>query len=298
MAMFSRGGQSVPMQQMLVSRYNSARFNLLLVAGFTAINLIMLISNTFTYFLFSASIPYAMVDLAMYLCGKYPSDYYGEELAEVEFFPSSLFIIAIAVAVVIIGLYVLCFLLAKRQRVGWLITALVLFTLDTVGMFLYYGISADIIVDIIFHVWVLVILAMGIAAHFKLKSLPETQYDPAVIVGQYAQDGQNADETVEAGEAASTLPDSVILRAADADVKAKVLLQTNLFAHEIVYRRVKKTNELVIDGNVYSEYEALVEKPHILTANVGGHAFAAGFDGTYSYITVDGQTAVQKIRVI
>lgn len=294
MARFMRNNQPMSKQQMFLSQYNSARTNLLLVAGFSAINLIMLIGQTFTYFLFSASIPYAIVDLAMDLCGMYPQEYYGEDYGLYEFFPQSLFIVATILAIIIIALYVLCFFFSKKQRVGWLITALVLFAIDTAGMFFYYGIRVDMLMDIVFHIWILVILSLGIAAHFRLKALPEEQYNPAVMVSQYAPaDGQS-----ENAPEASALPDSVILRPADMEVKAKVFLKTDLFDHKIIYRRVKKTNELVIDGNVYDEYEALVENVHILTANVGGHAFAAGFDGTCSYIAVDGQTAVQKVRVI
>ena len=39
-------------------------------------------------------------------------------------------------------------------------------------MILIGGISVDSIIDILFHGWVIVSLAMGIYSHFKMKSLP------------------------------------------------------------------------------------------------------------------------------
>jgi hypothetical protein len=44
--------------------------------------------------------------------------------------------------------------------------------IDTIGMFIFTGFAVEGIVDIIFHVWVIVSLALGINAYFKLKKLP------------------------------------------------------------------------------------------------------------------------------
>jgi diguanylate cyclase (GGDEF)-like protein len=46
------------------------------VLGFTIINIILLVTNTNTYFLFSAYIPYLIADFAMYFGGKYPAFYH------------------------------------------------------------------------------------------------------------------------------------------------------------------------------------------------------------------------------
>lgn len=71
------------------------------------------------------------------------------------------------------------------------------------------------------------------------------------------------------------------------------------FGHSIVYRRIKGVNELVIDGNVYDEIEALIEYAHTLKAQVDGHLFEAEFDGkAHSYIKVDGQTVAKKLRLV
>ena len=71
-----------------------------------------------------------------------------------------------------------------------------------------------------------------------------------------------------------------------------------MYGYQITYRRVKRTNELVINGYVYAEYTALMEMPHMLNANLGGHSFAAGMDGTTSrsIMMVDGMIVKTKMR--
>lgn len=55
----------------------------------------------------------------------------------------------------------------------------------------------------------------------------------------------------------------------------------------------------VIDGKVYGEYVALLERTHLLTAAVDGHTYGAGFDGRgFVYLTVDGMLIAQKARTI
>ncbi len=282
-------------RQVLVSRYSAARSNLILLVAFSAINLIMLATGAGTYFLFSASVPYLITDLGMFLSGMYPEELY-EGFEGMYFFDKSFFVIMLIISLLILAIYMLCWLFSKKNKVGWLISALVMFGIDTLVMFAYYGISPDMIIDIIFHVWVIVILAMGIDAHFKLKKMPA---EVTMIEAKYRElpadgDGENAT----AGET-KVSPESTPLRVADTEIKAKILLEAEIYGHFITYRRIKRTNELVIDGNVYGEYTALAEMPHMLTATVDGHDIAAGMDNTsHSFILVDGQTVKTKLRLI
>ena len=86
---------------------------------------------------------------------------------------------------------------------------------------------------------------------------------------------------------------------ADTDVKSKTFLEAEKFGHVIVYRRVKTTNELVVDGRVYDEYVALVEAPHNLVAEIDGHIFEAGMmNPAWSYIKADGEMLTKKIRLV
>ena len=168
--------QPFSQRQQLERQYASARMNLLWVVLFTAINIVLLVSNSYTYFLFSAFIPYAIVDYGMIVCGKYPADFYGD-LGQYQFLDSTVLVVLIAVAAVICVLYLLCWIFSKKRRVAWLIIGLVFFALDTVFMLLG-GISADRILDIVFHGWVIISLTGGIIAHSKLKKLPEEEPAP------------------------------------------------------------------------------------------------------------------------
>ena len=154
------------------SKYATSRANLLLTAVFTVINLILLITNSNTYFLFSAFIPYYITSLGMLLCGRYPEEYYTDGLEDIIFINDSFFAVALTVAVVMVLFYLLAWLLSKKRRVGWLILSLVFFSLDTILMLLLNGIALDWIMDILFHGYVIYFLIMGINAHFKLKKLP------------------------------------------------------------------------------------------------------------------------------
>ena len=277
-------------RQALVSKYNAARSNILLMVIFSAINLLMLATGAGTYFLFSASVPYIITDIGMFFCGMYPKEMY-EEFEGMYFLDKSLFFILLAISALILVIYFLCWLFSKNGKVRWIKTALVLFSIDTLIMFAYYGIDLTMIIDIIFHIWLIVILVMGINAHKKVMEMPKEE---DVIEAEYRELPNDGEETEE-----NVINDSTPLRLADTDVKARILLETDYFNHTITYRRVKKTNELVIDGKVYDEYTALVEMPHILTAIIDGHAIAVGIDNTSrSFINVDGQTVKTKLRLV
>jgi hypothetical protein len=167
-------------RQVLESKFAGARHNLLLVAVFSLINIILLATNSNTYFLFSAYIPYVLVDLGMAFCGMYPAEYYGGDFAGYAFMDKSFFVITLVVAVVILALYLLCWHLSKQNKVGWLIFALVFFSIDTGLMLLINGIAIESLIDIVFHGWVIFSLVSGIVAHNKLKNLPE-ETEPAVV---------------------------------------------------------------------------------------------------------------------
>jgi fatty acid desaturase len=181
----------------LASKYNAARSNILLLVIFSAINLIMLATNAGTYFLFSASVPYLITGLGMFFCGMAPEEAY-EGLDGMYFMDKSLFVVMFIISMLILVLYLLCWLFSKNNKVKWLITALVLFSIDTLIMFAYYGISPNMIIDIIFHIWVIVILAMGIDAHYKLKKMP---VEETMIEAEYTE----ISEEEFAGEAAAAI---------------------------------------------------------------------------------------------
>ena len=174
MGLFSKNNtnEAIPERQRLETKYAQSRHNILLIVLFSLINIILLVADGSTYFLFSAYVPYLFADLGMLFTGSYPSEVYTGDLAGMEFLPKSFFVVMLVIVMIILVLYLLCWIFSKKQRVGWMITALVFFVIDTAAMLLMIRITADVIVDIVFHGWVIISLAMGTAAHFKLKKLP------------------------------------------------------------------------------------------------------------------------------
>jgi len=82
-------------------------------------------------------------------------------------------------------------------------------------------------------------------------------------------------------------------------VKSRILLEARVQGYQICYRRVKSTNELVINGRVYDEKKGIIEFAHKLCATVDGHEIEAGYDSdSYSYILFDGEMIQRKIRLI
>lgn len=271
-------------RETLERSYNQARVNLLIVVIATVINVVLALASSDTYFLFSATIPYLLVSLSMLFCGCYPPEYYEGELAGIEILPRGVLIAAVIVSAVIIAFYALAYFLSRKGRVGWLIFALVFFGIDTLTLVGNFGISLDMILDYAFHAWIIVILVQGIRNHYRLKALPE---DVPVESEVVESEGFEAPET------------SSPIRIADMSVKSRVLLEAEYNGKQIIYRRVKRINELVIGGYVYDEYEALVERPHTLTAVIDGHVIEAGINEySRSFIIVDGELIAKKIRFI
>ncbi len=269
-------------KDVLETKYNNSRHNLLLVVVFTVINIVLLITKSESYFLFSAYIPYALVTLGMLLCGMFPEEYYGEDFAGMEFLGSSVFTVFLVIAIIFTALYLVSWIFSKKNKVGWLIFALVIFSIDTLGMFALMEFATESIIDIVFHAWVIISLAIGINACRKLKKIPADEIAETEI------------EQTDMEKPAR----SEMIRVADLGAKARILLEAEALGHHITYRRVKKVNELVIDGNVYDEMEALLEFAHSLQAEIDGHLIEVGFDGNvHSYLEIDGEIVTKKMRL-
>lgn len=278
-------GKPLTERETLQNKYNAVRGNLLLAIAFTLINIVLLFVDASSYFLFSIYVPYFIASLGMIITGKMPDEFYAEDWADVEFLGDSALVIMLVISLVIVGLYFLSWILSKKNKIGWLVFGFVLFCIDTIAMLLLQGVGESVI-DLVFHIWVIVYFIIGINSYNKLKKLPE-------------EIAEEIDEnlTVETETCEEAVQNSAILRMADMDVKAKILLEAEKDGLVITYRRVKRVNELVINGNVYDEYEALIENAHVLVGVVGGRTIEAGFDGFRSYIKVDDELIAKKVRL-
>lgn len=175
---FRRNQQQLSTRQLLENRFRSGRQTLLIVILFTVINIGLAFFGGDVYFLFSATIPYVFVLNALYLCGKMPDDWYDGPKDQYVFEDISTLIVAVVIAVVVIGLFLLCYLMSKKH-VGWLIASAVLFAVDFIAMFFLLEIGSDTFIDIAFHAIVLGYLIMGIVSAYKLRNLPPEE--PPVI---------------------------------------------------------------------------------------------------------------------
>lgn len=280
--LFGKNTQSAPQtkREVYERNYNNGITNLLLIIAFSVINIVLLVANSNTYFLFSAFIPYFLVDVGMFYTGTYPEEYYYG-LGFTEFLDKSFLVVTVVIAAVVLVLYLLCWLFAKKKKIGWLIFAVVMACIDTVAMLVLGGIAMESIIDIIFHAWIIFSLINAVVTYNKLKKLPE---EPLEIIPEgNAQPVQN----------------STVLRMADTEEKSRILLEAESGGYHIVYRRLKKTNELVVNGRVYDEYVALIEYPHTLTAIVDGHKIEIQYDmGSHMYIMLDGVMLAEKFRMI
>ncbi len=181
MANYSGRASALSERDMHLQRYRSSRFDLLFMILLTLVNLILVIAGGSTYFLFSAFVPYQMALIGYILSGMMPDDFYVGDWADTPIFDSSLFYVLFAVALVILAVYALLWYFSRNGKGGFLVAALVLFSIDTAAMFMLGGISTDTIIDLALHAWVIYDIARGVHAWHKLQALPEEA--PAVAEG-------------------------------------------------------------------------------------------------------------------
>ena len=184
----NQNSAAVSKREVLQQNYSKSVGNLLLVIIFSAVNIILLVAKSNTYFLFSAFVPYLVADYGMYFTGMYPEEFY-EGMGDFVFLDKSLLYIALAISAVIILLYLLSWIFARKRKIGWLYAATVLFVIDTLAMFALSGFSTDSIIDIVFHIWVLYCLINGIVTYYKIKKLPVEE--ETVIREVVSEQGEN-----------------------------------------------------------------------------------------------------------
>ncbi len=135
-------------------KYKHARLMLLLVVICTVINLF---TATFldVYFRFSATVPMIFPVI-------------GAGLAE-ELGNNAYLYAMFGAGVLLVVPYLLCWIFSKKHA-GWMIAALVFFSLDCILLLLSFDFS--MIMDILFHGLVMFYLITGVVTGFKLKDLP------------------------------------------------------------------------------------------------------------------------------
>ncbi|MBQ2940617.1 MAG: hypothetical protein IJD97_00125 [Clostridia bacterium] len=145
-----------PQVNPLVQKYAAARSNLITMLVLTVLNIVLLVADANYMLLFSATVPYAATVMAMEF-GLFP----GLE---------GYMYTAIAVAVVCLALYLVCWLLSKKNVI-WMIVAFALFILDTAYMAYIYISAGEAsgFLDILIHALILYYLFVGVISGIKLK---------------------------------------------------------------------------------------------------------------------------------
>lgn len=286
--------QSQPSQHAIYGqRYKKSRMSLLLIFICTAVNLLLLVTGSDTYYLFSAYVPYFIAVTGMIFCGRFPPEYYEDGLENIVFYDTYVFVILLIIAVISALYYLLAWILSNKNRVGWIIASLAVFGIDTAVMLILNGFAPEIMLGLVFHGLVIFHLITGVIAHRKLKTFPPEE-DIAVLQENARTHSEESESTdTESDEA----DNSTVLRKADKTVKHRVFLEKRMFNMDICYQRANHTNELVINGNVYDEIYGVVEYPHTLNAFVDGHNISVGYTGTHSFISVDGNEVAKKLRI-
>lgn len=158
----------------LANQLRMGRSALLAVMVLTLANLVLLLTDTGYYMLFSASVPYYLTIL-------------GIDIGYSTFFTiwNVYTYIALGISAIILLLYLVCWLQSKSHP-GWLTAGLVLFVLDTLcllGMTVFlFGNVTESIMDYLMHALVLYELTVGVIAAKKTAKLDKkkeslAQYD-------------------------------------------------------------------------------------------------------------------------
>lgn len=149
------------------AKYKNARYSLLIIVILSTVNLFSMIFADM-YFLFSAYLPQILF---------YAGHALYSESGMIKFL-----IVADVFAVIAIIPYLLCWIFSKK-RVGWMIAALVMFSLDSLLFLIDYipYIAAgnfDGILDMVIRIWALGSLILGVKYGFRAKK--EVEETPAI----------------------------------------------------------------------------------------------------------------------
>ena len=254
-----------------VRRYSRARSSLLGMMIFTVINTVLAAVGSYTYFVFSDYVAYLSA-----LLGRFDFDETGEMLY---------LVMGCAFAALVLVPYLLSWIFSKKRR-GWLIVALVLFSIDTVVLLLdaigYLEISY--LLDIAFHIWLIVELILGIRAG---KAAIAEMNAPAV-----AEDTEFYDASTD------EKPNTPCLGEPQSERKYRLIVQAQYGGRTIEVRRSYGLTELVIDGRLYGTWEGISERAYEIVARVDDHEIVSRFLPTGKQtIEVDGEIIAKKQRL-
>ncbi len=261
-----------------LTTYKGARSNLWVLLGLSVFNVLSALLGLDTYFLFSNFVSYVA---AVYARVFY--DYTGDPVY---------LVVGILIALVVLTAYLLCCLFSKKKR-GWLIAALVLFSVDTAIMLIYYLIELSLadalsdILDFVCHGLVLWILISGV--RHSREAMAEAQAEAAPAPQPTDTEFYDATQV--------DVPNTPSL-GQPTENKSRILLSAAYGTHEIEVRRSHGLTELIVDGKVYGRQEGVLESAYTITARVNGHIIETELTPSgKQFLRVDGQVIAKKQRL-
>lgn len=143
----------------------AGRYALLMIMIFTVINLVLVLLDRRQLILFTAAIPYYLT-----LFAKGMDNYFA---AGSWMHTGRYTAMALAVSIALLTAYLICWLQCGNRR-GYLIAALVLFSIDTLALIIFeivvVGNPLNDLFEFFLHGWAIWQMAAGVSAHTRLKN--------------------------------------------------------------------------------------------------------------------------------
>lgn len=307
MGKITAGAGSTKKAELLRYKYRLARLVLLISTVFGGLNAaFVLVDQAIFYARFAFVLPYGLMLDCLFWTGKLytPAEYeayFG--MTSADFLHQDAIYLYAVCALVAVAVLLVCWALSKKH--AWaLIVGCALMALDCVFVISFLGLSLNVVTELVMHVLMLVVMVVGIVAHYRLKFMEWMGED--VPIEELAPVPTAVTAAFEAGEAAvihaeppmQEIGDSSALHPMDFGAKSKILLACDVGEYAICYRRLGSINELAINNMVYDTVDTgRHEQPHELHARLDGHDIAVGLskDGNI-YVRFDGEIVKKKPR--
>jgi len=206
--------------------------------------------------------------------------------------------LGIAVALFAVGAFLLCYVLSRRYK-AFMLVAFILFLLDTLFLGFMTLTNLDLfeigdIIDIGFHIWVLIYLGMGIKAWSDLRKFPNAPKSVQVSVEPMRYDDVQGDVESKTEQRAEIRIEKVdTLPLGEYSGEGETLATQSYSEMDIAVCRYEQIFILVINGIVYAENreEASCRE---LSAVINGEKIKAVVDSESIYLFVNGNMILQK----
>jgi hypothetical protein len=241
-------------------KFKTAKLNLLLVIVFSSINLLLMFIEADLNFLFSASAPQLFYGIGFNITLETDDSMFAT--------------IGLVFAVAALLPYFVCWYFANRKRM-LMVVALVFFSFDCLLLFVLLaliGFDISFLLELAFHVWVMICLISGVRAWNKLRGVSDDDFKLLLASGT----AQQQIGTVVDSEDDIVYTESMPLRTDDN--KGRILIEaTHEFMHIVIKTRASLTT-MIVDGQVYAEKKGLIDHDYTLHAHVNGKVIMGSFN--------------------